>query len=215
MLTKWEIGGLAVVGYLLISKTSKAATSPGGSMSEADLLRRANQTRAQEWVPIMVYDLDVPEAQAEAAARWFGIESGGDPEAVSSQGERGLSQVTKTTALTEKALTPTEWAALADVTTSMQDDARIALKVIHWCYQRATKHLHTPPTDPIDQLFYAKLYHQSPVDVRDAKLTGNALEDSARLETVWSSDAKKLHYLHAANVVAWNDLHAPRLVAEK
>src|SRR6185312_1635156 len=117
---------------------------------------------------------------------------------VSSQGERGLAQITKTSALKEGALTQAEWDALGNVETNMQDDARIARKVIAWTYLRATKWIKVPPIDPIEQIWYAKLYHQSPVDVRDAKMTGDALADAARLEKEWSTDGKKLHYLHAA-----------------
>ncbi len=98
---------------------------------------------------------------------------------------------------------------MADVTTSSQEHARIALKVIGWCYVRATKYIKVPPIDPIEHIWYAKLYHQSPVEVRDAKLTGDALADAARLEKEWASDGKKLHHLHAANVVAWGSLQPP------
>jgi hypothetical protein len=213
MLSKWEIGALVAGGIYLLSKPSKAASQAGTKVAvtknDADLLKRASQSRAQEWVPILVYDLGIPQAEADADARWFGIESSGDPRAVSSQGERGLAQITKTSALKEGALTQAEWDAMADVTTSIQEQARIALKVIAWCYQRATKYIKVPPVDPIEHLFYAKLYHQSPVEVRDAKLTGDAHADAARLEQDWASDAKKLHHLHAANVVAWGSVLPP------
>lgn len=219
MLTKWEIAALVGGGYLLLSSKSKAATTAtkaAVAKTDDDLVKRANQSRAQEWVPILVYDLGEPEATAEAIARWFGIESSGDPRAVSSQGERGLAQITHTSAITEKALTDAEWAAMGDPDkpanaglTKNQDDARIGVKVIDWCYQRATKYLKTPPIDPIEHIWYAKLYHQSPVEVRDAKLTGDAHADAARLEKDWAADAKKLHHLHAANVVAWGSVLPP------
>lgn len=209
MLTKWEIAALVGGGIYLLSRPSKAATKAAVTKNDSDLVRRANQGRAKEWVPILVYDLGIPEAEAEAAARWFGIESSGDPHAVSSEGERGLAQITKTSALKEGALTQKEWDAMADVTTSDQEQARIALKVIAWCYQRATKYIKVPPIDPIEQIWYAKLYHQSPVEVKNAKLTGDALADAARLDKEWSGDAKKLHHLHAANVVAWGSVLPP------
>jgi hypothetical protein len=218
MLSKWEIAAAVGVGIWALSRSSKASTSkpgssPGSTDADAKLLSRANQSHAEQWIPILVYDLGTPQAKAEAAARWFGIESAGDPRAVSSMGERGLAQITKTSALTEKALTQAEWDAMADVTTSLQDDARIALKVIAWCYQRATKYLKVPPIDSIEQLWYAKLYHQSPVEVRDAKLTGDAIADAHRLETEWAKDAKKLHHLHAANVVAWGSVLPPEALS--
>ena len=213
MPTKTEIGvGAAIAIYLLASgKKSSAATLPahqgGAAGTDESLLRRADQ--ASEWVSILVYDLGIPEAEAAADARWFGIESSGVATATSSQGERGLAQITKTSALTEKALTQAEWDAMASVTTSEQEQARIALKVIAWCYVRASKYIKVPPIDPIEHIWYAKLYHQSPVDVRDAKLTGDAFADAARLEKTWANDAKRLHYLHAANVVAWGSIQAP------
>jgi hypothetical protein len=210
MLTKWEIGaGVVVAALLLNSKKGNAATAPAKGKPEDDLLRRAHQARAAEWVPILVYDLGVPQSQAEAISRWFGIESSGDPLTVSKSGERGLAQITKTSALTEKALTPDEWAAIQNVTTSLQEHARIALKVIAWCYDRAVKYIKVPPIDPIEHLWYAKLYHEEPVLVRDGKLTGDAHADALRLEGVYAGNAKSLRYLHAANVVAWDSLQPP------
>lgn len=210
MLSKWEIGALVAGGWLLLSsKSSSAATVKVNKKTDDDLVKRANQARAEEWSPILVYDLGVPQAEADADVRWFGIESSGDPLTPSKNGERGLAQITKTSALTEGALTQKEWDAMADVTTSMQEQARIALKVIAWCYERATKYIKTPPIDPIEHIWYAKLYHQSPVDVRDGKLTGDAHADAARLEKAWANDGKRLHYLHAANVVAWGSVVPP------
>jgi hypothetical protein len=215
MLSKWEILGIgAGIWFFGREGSASAATSSKtpkttGAKGDADLLKRANQSRAREWVPILVDDLGESQAVAEAIARWFGIESSGNPRAVSSAGERGLAQITKTSALTEKALTQAEWDHMADVTSSLQDDARVGIKVIDWCYLRASKYLKVPPIDPIEHIWYAKLYHQSPVEVRDAKLTGDAPADAARLETAWSSDAKKLHHLHAANVVAWGTIAPP------
>lgn len=225
MLSKLEIAAALGVGVWILSKGSKAPAK-GGPVKSADdkLLSRANQSRAREWEPILMYDLGIPEAQALAATRWFGIESGGNPRAVSSEGERGLAQITHTSAITEGALSQAEWDALGDPDKSsspgfgkVQDDARLAEKVIAWCYRRASSHIHgAPPIDPIEQIWYAKLYHQSPVDVRDAKLSGDAIADAHRLEHEWAADPKKLHYLHAANVVAWGSVLPPALtVAEK
>jgi hypothetical protein len=206
--------GLGLIGglFLLGTKKSQAATEKEASAADAKLLTRANQEKAAKWIDILTDagGLNLPYSVAAAVARWFGIESGGNPLAVSSQGERGLAQITKTSALTEGALTQKEWDALIDKNTSSAEQARINWKIIEWCYTRASKYLThgAPPTDPIEQIWYAKLYHQRPVDVRDAELTGEAKADAFRLEMEWAGDAK-LHRLHAANVVAWNALTPP------
>lgn len=206
----------ALLGLFLLTrgKGAKAMPTTHAQQASADakLLSRANQPSALKWVDVLIdpAGLNLPVAVAEAVARWFGIESAGNPLAVSSQGERGLAQITKTSALTEGALTAAEWAAMIDPATTQDEQVRIAWKVIQWCYRRATKYIHgAPPTDEISQLWYAKLYHQRPVDVRDAELTGEAIADAHRLEMEWAGDPGKLHRLHAANVVAWGALSAP------
>lgn len=216
MLSKWEIAALVGGGIYLLSKPSKAASKAAAATTKVavakndeSLVKRADQPAAKEWVAILVDDLGESESVAEAMARWFGIESSGDSLAVSSEGERGLAQITKTSALKEGALTQAEWDSLIAPTTSFQDRARLAIKVIDWCYLRASKYIKVPPVDPIEHIWYAKLYHQSPVEVRDGKLTGDAFADANRLEKDWAGDAKKLHHLHAANVVAWGSVLPP------
>jgi hypothetical protein len=211
----------ALLGLFLLSRAKSAKATPRTPAeqvkADSELLKRANQPGALKWVDLLTdpAGLNLPLAVAEAAARWIGIESGGhgagDPKGVSSQGERGLAQITKTSALNEGALTKAEWDSLADKNTSQDEQARIAWKVMQWCYSRATKYIHgAPPAhDQIAQLWYGKLYHQRPVDVRDAELTGEAAADAHRLEMEWAADPAKLHRLHAANVVAWNSLTAP------
>lgn len=214
MLSKLETAGVAGLLWLLFGGgKSKAATAAEERAIDAELLKRANQPHARDpWFEIFTQDSHPPLDPDIAAAvcRWIGIESSGNPLEVSPSGERGLAQITKTSALTEKALTPAEWDAMISPTTSPQEQARIAWKVIEWCWERAKKYVAGGAArDAIDQLWYAKLYHQRPVDVRDGKLTGDAKADSRRLETTWAADPKRLRYLHAANVVAWNSVLPP------
>ena len=147
----------------------------------------------------------MPQLAAEALARWVGIESGGDPYAVSSQGERGLLQCTKTTALKEKALTQGEWDAMANKATSSETHAKIAVKLFQWLWLRAKKHVANPPAALTDEIWYAKLYHQRPVDLRDGKMHGMAPMMAQELATTWKDNAQKMHYLRAANVVAFGN----------
>jgi hypothetical protein len=213
VLSTWEQIGVGALLYFLLGGKSKAATATQERAVDGELLRRANQGHASDpWFAIFTQDSHPPLDHDIAAAvcRWIGIESSGDPTAVSSSGERGLVQITKTSALTEGALTQAEWDAMISPTTSPQENARIAWKIIEWCWDRAKKYVAGGVAkDAIDQIWYAKLYHQRPVDVRDGKLTGDAAADSRRLEKTWSGDPMRLRYLHAANVVAWNSLTPP------
>lgn len=222
MLSKWEAGGALAI-LILATRNSKAAVAQKAAAADSGLIGRANSPDARAWIGPLQFALNLPDDVAQAVARWFGIESGGhgagDPRGVSSQGERGLAQITRTSALTEGALTLDEWNALEDKKTSPDEQARINWKIIQWNYMRATKYIRVPPAhDQIAQIWYAKLYHQRPIAVRDGELTGEATADAFRLEMEWAGDPVNLHYLHAANVVAWNSLtppHAPTLTASK
>jgi hypothetical protein len=207
---------LLVVAALLMGKKGASGSGSGGkkpsgsdartSSKAADdgakLLARANQPATERWVTLFQQQ-DVPAELARALARWAGIESSGDPHAVSSKGERGLLQVTKTTALTEGALSSAEWDQLGNPSTTNEEHARIAYKLANWLWQRAKKHVANAPEDYISAAWYAKLYHQRPVDVRDGKMHGPALLMARELAERWKSDAKKMHRLRAANVVAF------------
>jgi hypothetical protein len=214
MLSTWETLGVVALVALIGGGVASANVITHAQLGPLDLalLKRANTEHAEFWMAILTdpSGLNLPASTAAAVCRWFGIESSGNALTVSKSGERGLAQITHTSAIDEKALTPAEWAAMISPSTTNEEHARIAWKVIEWCYSRATKYIYGPlPTDEIDQIWYAKLYHQRPVDVRDAHLTGEARADSARLEMQWAGDATKLHYLHAANVIAWNSLSPP------
>lgn len=218
MLSKLETLAVGVGLYFLFgggkSKAATAAEKAAVRNSvDGELLKRANQAGARDpWFVIFTEDSHPPLDHDIAAAvcRWIGIESSGNPLDVSSSGERGLVQITKTSALTEGALTQAEWDAMISPTTSPQEHARIAWKIIEWCWDRAKKYVAGGKAkDAIDQLWYAKMYHQRPVDVRDGKMTGDAAADSRRLEQTWAGDTQRIHYLHAANVVAWNSVLPP------
>jgi hypothetical protein len=181
---------------------SDARTSSKAADDGAKLQARAAPSAGDKWYTLFVQQ-DVPQELARALVRWAGIESSGNPLAVSKKGERGLLQVTKTTALTEGALTSAEWDALGNASTTGEEHARIAYKLANWLWQRAKKHVANAPEDYISAVWYAKLYHQRPVDVRDGKMHGPALLMSRELAERWKNDAKKMHRLRAANVVAF------------
>jgi hypothetical protein len=65
----------------------------------------------------------------EAAARWVGIESGGNPLNASKMGERGLAQVLKSS-LPQLGLTESDFAAMASAQTTADAHAALAAKVI-------------------------------------------------------------------------------------
>jgi hypothetical protein len=210
----------AVAALLLLGakrKASAAATSDKADAraGKADpdgegLLARANQQAAEDWVTLFENE-GAPADYAEALARWAGIESSGNPLAVSSQGERGLLQLTATTQK-EGALTSTEWDALISPSTTRQQHAHMAMELANWLWHKADAlsggqagdHV-DPVTDPVSAVWYAKLYHQRPVDVRDAHLHGDALTMARELAQAWAGDAAKMHRLRAANVVAFGN----------
>lgn len=203
-----DTASLAVVALVFLLGKGKGVAGKSSPQKDADLVKRANQAQAKAWVPILV-GIGTPQMLAEATARWFGIESSGNPLAMSSGGERGLAQITRTSALTEGALTTAEWEAMTNPKTTKQEHARIGVKVIDWCWTRAKKYVANPTGNAMDAIFYAKLYHQRPVDVRDGQLHGPALLMSRELEERWRNDPVKLHYLHAANVITFGVPIAP------
>jgi hypothetical protein len=168
------------------------------------LIARANQSMARAWVARFM-SADAPQALAEGLARWAGIESSGDPLARSKLGERGLLQSTEQSALREKPvmLTWSEWDALSRKETPTEQHAKIAMRMANWLWARAKPHVIDAPNDFTSALWYGKLYHQRPVDVRDAKMHGPALPMARELAVRWANDAAKMHRLRAANVVAW------------
>jgi hypothetical protein len=164
------------------------------------LIQRANVARAAAWGP-MFMDIGVSSELAGALARWSGIESGGDPRAVSRLGERGLLQAMPNTA--RAIFTGGEIAELANPATTNERHAQLALKEYNWLWGSAAKRVSSPPTDDEGKAFFAKLYHQRPKDFWDVKMHGPALQMAGELAQLWSNQPNAMHRLRAASVVAW------------
>lgn len=209
-------GDLIIGALLLLGIGRKAAAMTPKKAAEtltavADLQKRANQEQAQAWIP----DLEKAGASpdlARALARWIGIESSGygagDPRGVSKIGERGLLQITPTTA--KEALTPGEWLELADPATPRARQAAIALKQFRWHEAKAQKWVKNwPGNDTFDAVFYSKMHHARPKDLSDAKVEGAAAKNARALATRWKNDAAALKRLAAATVVAWGSIYPP------
>lgn len=211
-MTKNDTIAAVIVGLILLGGgAALAATSddkkrkqlPGGNPDDdgRKLVARANQKQASAWASDFVgHPMD--PLSAAALARWAGLESSGDPLAKSRLNERGLMQAGPQS-VSEGEMTQAAWDAMSDPKTSRRDQADIAANYVDALVKKASTHLGHAPADPIDRIWYAKLYHQRPVDVRDSHLTGVALDDARRLATEWAGDPKAMHRLRAANVVAW------------
>lgn len=206
---------IAAILFGLSKAKAASAASPKAAAdaltSIAKLQDRANQARATAWEG----DLEAAGASpdlARALCRWIGIESSGDPNAKSKLGERGLLQISETTA--KEALSPAEILMLKDPGTSRADQAKIALKQYRYHRDKAKKYVKNwPGDDTYDSVWYAKMHHQRPADLSAAKssdkLQGTAAKDSRALTTLWKSEPKALHRLAAANVVSWGSVVAP------
>lgn len=194
-------------GLLLIGGKKALASSTGRrvlSSPEDDgaaLVKRANQRRALDWAMVFVEGGADP-VSADAFARWAGIESSGNALESSRLGERGLMQAGPQT-VEEGGLLPVEWAALINPKTTRAQQAGLAVKYVDWLWRQAQRHLTEPPSSIVDQIWYAKLYHQRPVDVRDGHMHGEAAPMARELAERWAADALAMHRLRAANVVAW------------
>lgn len=167
------------------------------------LLARAEQKAASDWA-VLFMDHPVSPLTAQALARWSGIESSGNARAVSSLDERGLLQAGPQT-VSEGGMTQADWDRIVAPTTSNKENAGIMVRYADWLWKRAATHIADAPKDPVDQIWYAKLYHQWPVDVRDGGFHGPAIDMARELALRWKDDAKRMHRLRAANVVAFGD----------
>lgn len=202
------IAALAGAAWLF-TRPSKLVSKPVGTPGEgrnqgAALLVRAAQGKS--WVP----DFEAAGASpalAAALGRWAGIESGGKANAESPIHERGLLQMGPH-AVAEGYLTPEEWAALKSIATPRATHAKIALKLYGKFWDKAKRYVSNPPEGPVDRVWYAKMYHQRPAFLAQAKAHGPARLMAGTLATRWvKSGPMGLHnrYLRAANVVAFND----------
>lgn len=164
------------------------------------LVRRANQPRAKAWANDF-QNLGVPPSMAQAYARWAGIESSGNPLAVSPIGERGLFQVTKTTA--KNTVTPAEWEAMTRPTTARAEHARMALAQAAKYWARAKTKIKNAPNDPASIVWYSKAWHARPADFKGGVMHGSASDMSRQLERQWANDPRAMRRLHASNVIAF------------
>lgn len=197
---------------VLAATTSKpGASSPPPPPKPVDpkkdgeaLMKRANQAGAAAWAVqfASVPDHPISPLSAAALARWAGIESSGKALNTSRLNERGLMQAGPTS-VAEGELSQAEWDALNDPKTTKAQHAAIAIKYVDALSRKAFTYVPRPPVDPVEIIWYAKLWHQRPVDVRDGQLTGDAMVDARALAERWASDPKALHRLRAANVVAF------------
>jgi hypothetical protein len=224
------VGILVVLGLLMMGGRKAFASSPAskgkgkGKRREtpeeaaadgAHLVQRANQQTALAWAPVFAAlsihstgaPIHVPPELAAALARWTGIESSGIP-ITSARDERGIMQVGPglggpATKPPPPAFNDGEWLTLSDPETSHDTQAGWGMHYVDWLYGRASKYIKDAPADLVDQLWYAKLYHQRPVDVATGKMHGPAVAMARELAKRWADDATAMHRLRAANVVAW------------
>lgn len=130
---------LAGLGLLfLIGKKKGASASESSVPAKTSDFASAWDARAKSllararggkpWADRLAKRLGSPEA-GEAASRWVGIESGGDPRASSSLNERGLAQVSKQS-LKELGLTDADFEAMNSARTTDDEHADMAAAVI-------------------------------------------------------------------------------------
>lgn len=175
----------------------------------ATLQNRGNQAQAAAWAA----ELEAAGLSADTArslTRWIGIESSGDPRAMSKLGERGLLQIMPATA--KEALTAADWQALVDPSTSRAAHAAIAARQFKWHREKAKKYVKPWPGDAtFDAMFYSKLHHARPKDLSDNQknFSGTAAKDARFLTSKWKNDAAALKRLAAASVVAWGTITPP------
>ncbi len=160
------------------------------------LVARANQKAALGWIPTLVR-AGATQAEAEGLARWIGIESSGDPLAVSRLGERGLLQCSPATA--KLVFTPSEWDMLTSKNTDRETHAKLALKQFRWHVKRAKLDATRPVTD---RLWYAKAHHMRPADLRTSTLRPDAASAAAIVAAHATAPNEQIR-LAAANVVAF------------
>lgn len=210
-MTGLEVIAAAGVAWLLTrSRDGSAQSTPGArpvsnatatppSEEAAKLIARANQESALKW-EAEFGDATGNTDVAAAEARWIGIESSGNPYATSELGEYGLMQFPKD-AVAQKILTQAEWNTLHDKSTPADVHARLNARYVAQLSNKAAKYVKDFPADPVDRVWYAKLWHAYPKDVKEGHLHGPA-RAMAR-ELLSKSTGKKLHRILAANIIAW------------
>jgi hypothetical protein len=197
--------GLLLLALFLLGGKKKSGGADAvtqASQSDATLLARATQARALEWInTFRALGGEVSPEDAAAYARWAGIESSGNPLAVSRIGERGLFQVTATTA--KNTVSPAEWAAMQSPSTSRAEHARMALAQAAIYWRRARPLIQNPPADSTSRIWYSKMWHSRPADFNGRIMHGPALAMARQLADTWKGDAGRMYRLRVANVIAF------------
>jgi len=213
--TNDEIIGGALLLFSLFKGKGGGARAAETKRTAADdgqaLVARADQQSAKPWATLFKSQ-DAPPLLADALARWVGIESSGNATKPSPLGERGPMQIgAQTFARMKKdgVYTDADWDKLISPATPLEEQARLAYKFTTWLWARAKRYVKNPPNDYISAIWYSKLYHQRPVDVRDGGMHGPAGLMALELADRWKTDANKMHRLRAANVVAWGTPEPP------
>lgn len=196
------VSGLLLFGGKVSDLHPAARKKENDVDEDQTLVARANTGR--RWADVFE-SLNTPSDLADGLARWVGIESGGNPLAVSKLGERGLLQslpATRTSFFTDA-----EWNSLTSPATTDQEHARLALKEFAWLLAQAQKRVSNIADDDFGgQLFVAKLYHQRPRDLQEVKLTGPGAAANVQLSMAWGAKAPNSeHRRKAAAVVAWGN----------
>jgi len=188
-------------------KNSVFSSAPSRPGDATEFVRRANQKRALDWIPEFIRAGASPELAA-GLARWAGIESSGNPLAVSPIGERGLLQATRTSALKEKLFTPGEWDELVSPNTTRARHAQLALK--QWAYhvRRGRRWVANPPPDSdiVSWLYYAKAHHTRPADMTADRFHGPAEQMHADLVFRHKGDVARSRRAFSAAAVAFGGL---------
>jgi len=173
---------------------------------KSNLVRRSGQKRARGWIP----DLKRAGASHDLAvkvARWIGIESSGNPLALSRIGERGLLQATKSSQ--KRIFTRGEREKLKSPATSRAEHARMALKQFAYHRKRAKRWVNNAPPEKSnkDWVWYAKMHHTRPRDLREGKVHGPALQMARDLWLRAAGDKKRRQRLAMANVAAFKKVY--------
>ena len=199
------------LAFLLSRKGKQSGDGSGAHLRESisspsEFVNRATQARAMAWSPYFIDVGEIPSV-ADALSRWSGIESGGDPLAISVLNERGLLQVGPQT-MSEGGISQADWDALTNPDTLPNTQAVIASHYWRWLLTRAATHLPSlpPDNDPAGQVWFAYQYHQRPKDFTQwGQLPSNAAQASAYLMARGhlNNDAELIKRVTASNVVAW------------
>jgi len=187
-------------------KKTTTTTTTTKRRRKSNLMRRANQRRARDWVPDLRKQ-GVSGGLALKLARWIGIESSGQPLAISRIGERGLLQATKSSM--RRIFTRAEREKMKSPATSRAEHARMAIKQYMYHKKRAARWVSNrpPSSDAASWVWYAKMHHTRPLDLRQGKVHGPALPMAKDLWMRARGDKRRRQRLAMANVSAFKKVY--------